>query len=378
MKYINRTIEKQIGTHLKAQKVLALVGSRRVGKTVLIKKIIRELQEPCLLLNGEDIAVSEMLARRSVQNYRAIIGNKKVLIIDEAQQINDLGIILKLMVDEIPGIKILISGSSSSILLDKISAPLTGRMKTMYLFPFSECELSKVESTIEKHDNLLRRLVYGNYPELIHLKDNSEKQDYLRELVNSHLFKDLLTFENIRNTSKIFNLLRLIAFQAGGEVSYQELARQLSIGKNTVERYLDLLSKIFILYKVNGYSRNLRKEISKSSKWYFYDNGIRNAVIANFNPLELRNDTGQLWENYIISERLKQQKYRHITVNNFFWRTYDRQEIDWIEERNGKLYAYEFKWREKKAKIPPAWKKAYPDSEFKTIQRENYLEWICA
>ena len=222
----------------------------------------------------------------------------------------------------------------------------------------------------------MRRLIYGSYPELAHINSDEEKARYLQELINSYLLKDILMYENVRNSSKIYSLLRLIAFQVGNEVSFHELGQQLSISKNTVERYLDLLSKAFILHKISGYNKNLRKEISKNSKWYFYDNGIRNTLIANLNPLSTRNDIGTLWENYIISERLKYQKYTSMLVHNYFWRTYDRQEIDWIEDRGGKLYAYEMKWNPRKTKIPKAWGKAYPDSEYKTIHQDNYLDWI--
>jgi len=195
-------------------------------------------------------------------------------------------------------------------------------------------------------------------------------------MVSSYMLKDILVYEKIRNSHKIFNLLRLIAFQIGGEVSYQELGKQLSISKNTVEKYLDLLRKVFILHKVEGFSRNLRKEITKNSRWYFLDNGIRNAVISNFNSMEYRNDIGQLWENYLISERLKYQEYNRISSNNYFWRTYEQQEIDWVEEREGSLYAYEFKWKEGKVKVPSQWEKAYPDASFEIINRYNFMRWI--
>lgn len=233
-----------------------------------------------------------------------------------------------------------------------------------------------MENPIDKTDKVRERLVFGNYPELIHLPDKENKMDYLNEMVSSYLLKDILVFENIKNSQKIFNLLRLIAFQIGSEVSMQELGKQLAISKNTVEKYLDLLSKVYILHKVEGYSRNLKKEITKNSRWYFLDNGIRNAVIANFNSLESRNDVGQLWENYIISERIKFLKYHKISSNNYFWRTYDQQEIDWVEERNGALFGYEFKWKEFKVKVPSQWEKAYPESSFDVIHLNNFEKWL--
>ena len=220
-------------------------------------------------------------------------------------------------------------------------------------------------------------MIFGSYPELEQYSVWDDKKNYLNEIVNSYLFKDILTFEGIRQADKIINLLRLIAFQMGKEVSLQELGSQLQMGKNTVERYLDLLSKVFIIFKLKGFSKNLRKEVSKMNRWYFYDNGIRNAIIGNFNRLNLRNDVGELWENYLISERIKFQNNKGMFINNYFWRTYTQQELDWIEEENGQLRAYEFKWNKKrKVKVPSSWSEAYPKAEFKGISKDNYLEWI--
>ena len=379
MKLIQRIIEQQVIRSLVANKVVILLGPRRVGKTVLIQQVIGQLKEPYLLLNGEDFSVLEILARRSVQHYKNLLAGKRVLLIDEAQKIPDIGHILKLMVDEIQGLKILVTGSSAFDIDKYTGEPLTGRKKTFNLLALSEKELNQVENQIEKRDNLRLRLIYGNYPELVHIKDLTDKSDYLKEIVNAYLLKDILAFENIRNSDKIVNLLRLVAFQIGGEISLPELARTLAISKNTVEKYLNLLSKVFVLHKVGGFSRNLRKEVAKKNKWYFYDNGLRNMLIANINPLELRMDVGMLWENYIISERLKHQKYSRMIVNNYFWRTYDKKEIDWLEERGGKLYGYEFKWNpKKKVKAPKTWKEAYPNAEFQVINHNNYLDWIAA
>jgi predicted AAA+ superfamily ATPase len=374
---ITRQIEPLILAGLTPNKVVVLTGPRRVGKTVLLHQIIEKIDEPHLLLNGEDFAVQETLARRSVQHYKNLLGDRRFLLIDEAQKIPEIGSILKLMVDEIKDLKILVTGSSAFEMDNQTGEPLTGRKISYQLLSLSEKEFDQVEDSIEKKDNLRQRLIFGNYPELIQLKDQDAKTEYLREIVNSYLLKDILAFENIRNSDKILKLLRLIAFQIGSTVSYTELGSQLSMSKNTVEKYLDLLSKVFVLNKVGGFSRNLRKEISKTSKWYFYDNGLRNILVANMNSVELRYDVGKLWENYIISERLKAQLYNRSIVNNYFWRTYDQQEIDWIEEREGKLFAYEFKWKpSKKIKAPGGWKKAYPKAEFQSIDRENYLTWL--
>jgi len=376
MNYLVREITENLLNKLQSNKVVIVYGARRVGKTMLVKKILEKVNEPVLRLNGEDINVHDKLARRTIENYRQLLGSYKFLFIDEAQKIPDIGVKLKLMIDEIEGLKIIISGSSSFDINREAGEPLTGRKYTFNLYALSEREYSQIEDRISKTDKLRERLVLGNYPELLHLPDKKDKIEYLNEMVSSYLLKDILVYENIKNSQTIFNLLRLIAFQLGKEVSLQELGQQLSISKNTVEKYLDLLSKVYILHKVEGFSRNLRKEITKSSRWYFLDNGIRNAVIANFNPIESRNDIGQLWENYMISERIKYQEYKRISSNNYFWRTYEQQEIDWVEERDGTLFGYELKWKESKVKIPTQWKNAYPDSSFEVVNINNFENWL--
>jgi uncharacterized protein len=376
MDYLVRDLTDNVIKKLQSNKVVIIFGARRVGKTMLVKEILKQVNEPVLTLNGEDINVHDKLANRSAENYKQILGSYKFLYIDEAQKIPEIGLKLKLMIDEIDGLKIIISGSSSFDIHKDAGEPLTGRKYSFNLFALSESEYNQIENSISKIDKLRERLVFGSYPELLHLPDREDKIDYLNELVSSYLLKDILVYENIKNSQKIFNLLRLIAFQIGGEVSLQELGSQLGISKNTVEKYLYLLSKVFILHKVEGFSRNLRNEITKNSRWYFLDNGIRNAVIANFNPIESRNDIGALWENYMISERLKYQEYRRLSSNNYFWRTYEQQEVDWVEERDGSLFGYEFKWKEDKVKIPTQWKSAYPDASFEVINMENFNEWL--
>ena len=376
MIYLVRELSNLILNKLQPNKVVILSGARRVGKTMLVKEILANVNEPILMLNGDDINVHDKLSIRSIENYKQILGTYKLLYIDEAQKIPEIGLKLKLMIDEIEGLRIIISGSSSFDIHKNAGEPLTGRKYTFTLYTLSENEYTQIENNINKMDKVRERLVFGNYPELLHLPDRQDKVDYLNEMISSYLLKDILVYEHIKNSQKIFNLLRLIAFQIGGEVSLQELGIQLGISKNTVEKYLDLLSKVFILHKVEGFSRNLRKEITKNSRWYFLDNGIRNAVIANFNPLQARNDIGALWENYMISERLKYQEYRRISSNNYFWRTYEQQEIDWVEERDGSLFGYEFKWKEEKVKIPTQWKSAYPDASFELININNFSEWL--
>jgi uncharacterized protein len=376
MVILGRTTTENIIRKLQPNKVVILLGARRVGKTVLVREILKQVNEPVLVMNGEDIRVHDNLVTQSAENYRKLLGAHRFLYIDEAQKIPDIGQKLKLMIDEIEGLKVIISGSSSLDIRQNTGEPLTGRKYTFNLFPLSESEYNQVENRISKVDKIQERLVFGCYPELLHLPDMSDKRDYLNEMVSSYLLKDILAYEDIRNSQKIFNLLRLIAFQVGSEVSLQELGGQLGISKNTVEKYLDLLSKVFILHKVEGFSRNHRKEITKNAKWYFWDNGIRNAVIANFNAIESRNDVGSLWENYMISERLKFQEYNRISANNSFWRTYDQQEIDWVEERDGGLFGFEFKWNASAIKVPTKWQNYYPDAGFEVIHKGNFEHWL--
>ena len=373
---IKRELQEKIEARLTAGKAILLFGPRRVGKTVLIGEILRKYPDRKLVLNGEDSTALALLADRSIANYSNLLNNIDLLVIDEAQNIPQIGKILKLIVDEIPRINVIASGSSSFDLLNKTGEPLTGRSYSFHLFPISQSELSLLENRLETRQNLETRLVYGSYPEVINITDNTLRKAHLAELVNAYLFKDLLSLDGIRNAGKLRDLLALLAYQTGHEVALAELGSQLGLSKNTVEKYLDLLSKVFIIHRMGGFSSNLRKEITKNSKWYFYDNGIRNALIGNFNPLSIRQDTGQLWENYMIAERIKQKRYRSDLTGFYFWRTYDGQEIDLIEVEADSVIAFEFKWKEKKVKAPGAWLKAYPKAEFAIINPENYLEWI--
>ncbi len=376
MNLIRRELREVAKRKLLPGKVLVVCGARRVGKTVLVKELIRELKSPYLYLNGEDIHTHDLLAKQSAAHYRKVLGRNKLLVIDEAQKIPEIGLKLKLMLEEIADIRILISASSVLDINPPTGEPLTSREFSFILYPLSEKEYQQVEHPLETPDKLRERLVYGNYPELVRMKTDAEKQEYLNERLSAYLLNDILVYENIKNAGKIFNLLRLIAFQIGEQVSYHELGKQLGISKNTVERYLELLAQVFILHKVEGFSRNLKKEITKSARWYFLDNGLLNAVISNFNALEARNDAGQLWENYMIAERLKVQEYKKMRSNNHFWKTYDQQEIDWVEERDGKLFGYDFKWSPKKFKTPPQWAKAYPEAYFEVVHPDNYFDFL--
>jgi predicted AAA+ superfamily ATPase len=378
MNFLNRGITELFNKRVLPNKVLILLGARRVGKTAFIKSYLSTIpKEDYLQLNGEDIQDANLLKERSVANYNRLLGNTKLLVIDEAQNISEIGLILKLIVDSIDDIKVIATGSSVFDLSNKLGEPLVGRKNTIYLFPFAQMEFSKQENYKITTSKLEERMLFGSYPELEQYSDWTDKINYIKEIINSYLLKDILVFEGIKHSDKIYDLLRLIAFQVGKEVSVQELANNLQISKNTVANYLDLLTKVFILHKVEGFSRNLRKEITKSNRWYFYDNGIRNGIINNFNRLEARNDVGELWENYLVTERIKLQNYNQKSVSNFFWRTYDQQELDWLEEENGKLSGFEFKWNEnRKAKIPTAFAKAYPEATFEVINKQNYLEFV--
>ncbi|WP_239540955.1 ATP-binding protein [Cryomorpha ignava] len=360
-------------------KVLILLGARRVGKSELIKAYLKDKDESTfLLLSGEDQQTVEVLQERSVVNYARLIGDRKMLIIDEAQKVDEIGLKLKVMVDHFPDVAFIATGSSVFDLTNKLGEPLVGRSNTLMLYPLAQMEFAQKETFVETKSHLEERLILGSYPELTHYKTWIDKEEYLRELTNSYLLRDILEFEGIRRADKIMDILRMLAFQIGREVNVEELAKNAKgISRNTVENYLDLLSKVFIIYKVEGFSRNLRKEITKMNRWYFYDNGIRNAVINNYNKISLRADSGQLWENYIMAERLKFLACSKRHANRYFWRTYDQQEIDLIEEEAAVLRAYEFKWSEKgKTKAPGGWSKAYPDASFNLVNPKNYLDFI--
>lgn len=376
--YIDRAIEAELARRVQPKKVLVLYGPRRVGKTELIMRYLNNKSEDdYLLLNGEDQTVVSLMAERTEENYRRLLGSKKLLVIDEAQQIPEIGQKLKLIVDQIKDVSIIATGSSIFDLDNQLGEPLVGRKYTLRLYPLSVMELSRQENLVQTTSRLEERMIFGGYPELQHLPDRQAKIDYLNEMVNSYLLRDILEFEGIRKSDKILDLLRLIAFQIGKPANLEELGSALNISKNTVERYLDLLSKVFVVFKVSGFSRNLRKEITKMSRWYFYDNGIRNAIIQNFNPIAMRSDVGDLWENFVITERLKYLEYNKRSINYYFWRTYDQQELDWVEEEAGRLRGYELKWNPKrKPKAPGAWTNAYPEAEYHIINSDNYLDWV--
>jgi predicted AAA+ superfamily ATPase len=374
--FIKRYLEDRIMHLLGSNKVILILGTRRVGKTFLINRIRDQFKGKVLMLNAEDHDVQEILKKRSIANYQRLTGDVELLILDEAQAIPEIGSVLKLMIDSQTHLTIIATGSSSLDLINTTGEPLTGRQYPFNLYPISQLELG--EDPITARSNLDERLIIGSYPEIFQLKTTKEKESYLKELAKSYLLKDILSYAGIKHSNKLIDLLKLIAYQVGSEVSFNELSLKLGINKITVENYLNLLQKVFILFKLPSYSTNQRKEISKGSKWYFYDNGIRNAVIQDFRISSLRNDLGALWENYIIAERLKRNVYKDEDIQMFFWRNYQQQEIDLIELHQGKLSACEIKFGTgKNAKIPQSFLSSYPEEEFKLIDVDNYTDFIC-
>jgi predicted AAA+ superfamily ATPase len=372
---IHRKLEETVMGKIGTNKVILILGTRRVGKTYLINRVCERVTGKKLLLNAEDFDVQEVLKKRTVANYQRLINDTALLIIDEAQAIPEIGSILKLIIDSHPNLTIIATGSSSLDLVNTTGEPLTGRQYSYNLYPIAQLELGTNPISIQA--DLEERLILGSYPEIFQLKNRKEKEFYLRELIMSYLLKDILSYSGIRQSHKLMDLLRLIAYQIGSEVSYNEISNQLGINKVTVENYLDLLQKVFILFKLPSYSNNHRKEISKGVKWYYYDNGIRNAIINDFRPISLRNDMGMLWENYIISERVKFNAYNQTGSQLYFWRNYLQREIDLIEVKDNRIYAYEIKYgKESKVKIPLAFKTAYPDADFQKIDSDNYLDFI--
>ncbi len=373
---ISRFIQPQIENRLVPGKVVIILGPRQVGKTTLIREIMAKETAPFLFLSGEDRAAREWIGSQSIEKLRQNIGKNTLLVIDEAQNVPQIGLNLKLIVDHLPEVRVLATGSSSFDLANQTGEPLVGRKWEFELYPIAQLELAELEAPFQTEELLPQRLVYGSYPEIVTTVGLADKRDLLNNIVNSHLYKDLLMFEDIRKSQKIVDLLKLLAFQIGQMVSVLELAQNTGLNARTVEKYLDLLEKVFVIKRIGGFSRNLRKEVSKSSRYYFWDNGIRNAIINNFNLPDSRNDTGGLWENYLVAERLKKQRYQKVFSNNYFWRTYDQKEVDFVEERDGGLFGFEFKWSKRAVKPPAAWLETYPEATFDVIDRNNYLPFV--
>ena len=374
--FIERNATSLLQKAISPGKVAVVYGPRRTGKTTLVTQLADSFGSGALLVSAEDIAVRDYLASESVEKLKAFVGAKSLLVIDEAQHIPNIGLNLKLLADHLPGLSVVATGSSSFDLARQTGQPLAGRQRTITLLPISQRELSTTENAHETAARLEQRLIHGSYPEVVSAAGDAERAAYLRELAGAYLFRDILEMEGVRRSEKLLRLLQLLAFQIGHDVSIDSLGRELGISKNTAARYLDLLEKAFIIYSRAGFSRNLRKEISKSRRYYFFDNGVRNAVISNFSPLALRGDKGALWENYICAERLKRNLALEAFPQSYFWRTHDQQEIDLIEDLDGHLGAYEIKSGKTKASPPKVWTEAYPNAAFKTIHRDNYLGFI--
>ncbi|WP_420388536.1 ATP-binding protein [Roseivirga sp.] len=370
---INREIAGLIEKRLGDQKVIVLLGPRQVGKTTLLKQ--RFTTKKTLWLNGDDADTRNQLSNQSATWIKQLLTGHDRLIIDEAQRIENIGITLKLIHDNLPEIKVIATGSSSFELANRINEPLTGRKWEFRLWPISSSEMISHHSLLEETRLLEHRLVYGWYPDVIN--NPGDEKEILNTLSDSYLYKDILTWEHIKKPQKLELLVQALAFQIGQEVSYHELGQITGLDNETVERYISLLEKAFIIFRLPSLSRNLRNELKKSRKIYFYDVGIRNAVIKNWNPISLRQDVGSLWENFLIVERLKYKSYHSVFSNDYFWRTHAQQEIDFIEDYNGTLHAFEFKWSQKKqGRFSKSFTQAYPNHELLTVNRENYLEFI--
>lgn len=372
---ITRLILKQLTDRLGKGKAILLVGPRQVGKSTLLKKLQKEQEQETLLLNCDEPDIRQMLENVTSDQLKAMIGKNTLLLIDEAQKVENIGLTLKLIVDNIEQVQVIATGSSAFELRNKTNEPLTGRKFEFNLFPLSIAEMVAHHSQLTENRMLERRLIYGLYPEIVN--DLGNEQENLLELINSYLYKDILSFQNIRKPDVLDKLLTGLALQMGQEVSYNELGQLIGVDKATIEKYIELLEKCFVVFRLSSFNRNLRNELKKSRKIYFYDNGVRNAILNNFAPLALRQDVGALWENFMVSERIKQNSYNRDYRKSYFWRTQTQQEIDLLEEKDGIFYAFEFKWNEsKKSKLPQTFADAYPEHRFEVITPSNYLDFL--
>ncbi len=372
---INRFTAHLLSSRFFKGKALLIFGPRQSGKTTLIEMVLQNRSEPVLRLNGDEADVRELLSNTTATHLRTVIGKNKIVFIDEAQRISNIGLTLKIFTDQLKDIQVIATGSSAFELADKIQEPLTGRKYEYFLFPLSYSEMVQHHGALEERRLLEHRLIFGYYPDVV--THPGEEPELLRLLSGSYLYKDLLMLDQIKKPPLLEKLLKALALQLGNEVSYHELAGLVHADMYTVEKYIDLLEKAFVVFRLPAYSRNVRNEIKKGKKVYFYDNGIRNAIISTFNPLSQRTDTGALWENFLISERVKQLHAQSKVCDKFFWRTTQQQEIDYLEEYQGNLSAYEFKWSPTaRAKIPKTFTRAYPDCPTEIITQENFDSFI--
>ena len=375
---IKRLLEDEILAQLdNSSKGLVIYGPRQAGKTTLVNDILAKRSWKTLTLNGDRRGNWwDTITSRELPKIKLLLSGYQALFIDEAQRIPEIGLSLKIILDEFPSLKVIITGSSSLDLASKISEPLTGRIFTHKLYPISFAELNKILTPFELTENLEERIIFGSFPEIFSLQGTWAKTEYLMNLTDNYLYKDLLEFGGIRNSNKIRDLLKLLAFQVGSEVSLSELGSSLNLSRTTVDRYIDLLEKSYVVFKLSGFSRNLRKEVSKMDKIYFYDTGVRNTIIGNLNFLNNRDDTGKLWENFLMIERIKRQEHAHKLYGRYYWRLSSGAEIDLVEEEDGKLNGFEFKYTKKTTRPPKSWLESYPNSEFKSINKDNYLDFV--
>jgi predicted AAA+ superfamily ATPase len=374
---INRLLFSEIKNRLiSSQKIVILYGARQVGKTTLVQEIIKDLGLKSLSINADEQKYNAVFSERDLNKMLLLVEGYELLFIDEAQRIIDIGINLKILHDAKPNLKIIVTGSSSFELANKTKEALTGRTWTYTLFPISVSELRQQQNLFEINDLLEQILLFGMYPDVINLPNQQDKIRFLNELTTAYLYKDVFELATIKYPEKLKKLLQLLAFQAGSEVSLNEIANSLDINRATVESYIDLLEKAFVIFRLSAFSRNLRKEINKMDKIYFYDLGVRNALINNFNSIDIRNDNGALWENFLVVERLKNNNYQNRFAQSYFWRTYTGAELDYIEERNGQLQGFEFKFSKKVNKAPKSWQENYVDASFECINRSNYWDFI--
>jgi len=372
---VKRHLEKEIQPYLFKKKSIIIYGARQVGKTTLVEQLVKNQSDKTLFLNGDDADVRELLSNLNPVKLKPVIGDHKIVVVDEAQRIPETGLVLKIIHDNYKDIQLIATGSSSFDLARKVNEPMTSRKFEFFLHPFSFGEMVDHHGFLDEKRLLEHRMIFGYYPDITTNPGNEVK--LLKSLASSFLYKDLLTLEQIQKPVLLEKILKALALQTGNEVSMHELAQLLEADKGTIEKYIDLLEKAYIIFSLNGLNRNVRNEIKKGRKIYFYDNGIRNAILGNFLPLTSRVDTGALWENFLISERHKALGNRDVEFSSWFWRTTQQQEIDFVEERQGRLFAYEFKWNsQKKPQLPKTFANAYPGSEFRVISPENMVDFL--
>lgn len=372
---ISRLLEPQIIKQLFKGKAILLFGPRQCGKTTLIQKIVQQINKPKLWLNGDDADVPPLLQQSTTARLKAIIGKNEVMVIDEAQRIENIGIVIKLITDNIKSVQVIATGSSAFELANKINEPLTGRKFEYNLFPLSFSEMAAARGLLDEKRLVEHRMIYGYYPDIV--TRAGDEENLLRLLSDSYLYKDLFALEQLKKPVLLQKILQALALQLGSEVSYHELAQLTGADNETVEKYIDLLEKCYVIFRLPSLSRNMRNEIKKGRKIYFYDNGIRNSIIRNYSPINLRNDKGALWENFLIAERWKRNDYAGYFPNRFFWRTHAQQEIDYIEETKGKLKGWEFKYSAKaKKSIPKTFINAYAESVVEFIHKDNFTGFI--